>query len=183
MAFNLLPALPLDGGRLLCGLLSLRIRPQRALTIGVWLGRLLGGGLLLIALIGAIRGQFNLTLALAGGYLILSGHREMRQADGAALRSLIDRQRELASERALPLEWLAASRDATVRDVILKLRPRRAHMVAVFDGHMDLVGWASERALLAALLDDGGRPVGELVGELPATPPAPPGSAPHAAPA
>lgn len=46
-AVNLLPALPLDGGRALCALMALRMDRHRAVRIGVILGRVLAAGILL----------------------------------------------------------------------------------------------------------------------------------------
>ena len=55
MLFNLLPALPLDGGRVLCALLSTIIPRRRAVEAGIFIGRLLAAALILLVAFGCIQ--------------------------------------------------------------------------------------------------------------------------------
>ena len=84
MLFNLLPALPLDGGRVLCALLSPHWGTERAVRVGVWIGRALAGLMALAAVWGLFKGRINLTLAFGALYLGVSANREKLQASGAA---------------------------------------------------------------------------------------------------
>jgi len=161
--FNLIPALPLDGGRILCCLLSLRLSPGRAARLGVFLGWALGCALLAGAVMTALHGRFNITLAMSGGYILLSQRRERAQADGAAIRSLLERAHDLNAERVLPMAHLAASFDAPVRDIVARLRPRRIYRVAVYGGDMELIGFVGERRIVRALIDGDTRPIGALI--------------------
>ena len=163
LLFNLLPALPLDGGRALCGLLSYSMRPGRAASVGIWLGRALALGLIGAAIVTGIEGRFNATLAMAGIYLLTSGGRERVKADSASVGSLIERGHELDLEGVLPLTWLAVSEKSSVRAAATRIYPRRAHMLAVFDGDMGFSGYVTERELIRALMADGEQAIGDFI--------------------
>jgi Zn-dependent protease/CBS domain-containing protein len=92
LAFNMLPALPLDGGRVFRALVWQRTGDfTRATSIAGAVGRgfgqlMIGGGLLMLLLFGALGGIW---LALLGWFLMAAAGAEVRFATlGAALRSM-----------------------------------------------------------------------------------------------
>ena len=149
MAFNLLPGLPLDGGRILCALLMRRLPPARAVRRGVWLGQALGGALIVSGCAMAALGQYNLTLILCGAYLLLSAPVEARRITSAALHSLMEREKELARCHALPVRMLAVAADASPAEMAAHLVPGQVHRFLISGERMRVL---EERDLLRALL-------------------------------
>jgi Zn-dependent protease len=72
--FNLLPLFPMDGGRILQGLLSGKVGDRRATIIAATVGRVLAVGLVLLGLTG------NLWLMVIGFYLFVEAGREAQAA-------------------------------------------------------------------------------------------------------
>ena len=81
VVFNLIPAFPLDGGRVLRGLLAIRFGPVRATDISAGIGQFLAFVLFLLGLIGG-----NFFLALIAVFIFF----------GASGETQVVRQRELA---------------------------------------------------------------------------------------
>lgn len=127
MAFNLLPALPLDGGRILCALLMCRLPPAKAVRWGVRLGQALGGVLIACGCAMAALGQYNLTLVLCGAYLLLSAPGEVRGVTSAAVQSLMGREKELAHRRVLPVRTLAVAPGLPPGELAAYLVPGKVH--------------------------------------------------------
>lgn len=123
MAFNLLPALPLDGGRILCALLMRRLPPARAVRWGVRLGQGLGALLVICGCALAAFGQYNLTLVLCGAYLLVSAPAELRRLTSAAVQSLLNRTQQLRRERVLPVRTLALAPGVPLSEAAARMLP------------------------------------------------------------
>lgn len=79
MLFNLFPALPLDGGRILYALLQRPLGEINALKICRFNGRLLSCALLLITLLASLRtGKWNLSFPLAAVFILSAEEQESR---------------------------------------------------------------------------------------------------------
>lgn len=72
--FNLIPAFPLDGGRMLRALLAFRLSPLRATWIAVWFGRVFAVGFAIFGLLHAPM------LTLIGVFIWLAGSAELAVA-------------------------------------------------------------------------------------------------------
>ena len=81
LGFNLLPAFPLDGGRVARSLLWMRIGdPGRATMIAAGLGRAFGWGFVALGLLSlAVGAAGGLWLALVGGFLVVAARAEVEQ--------------------------------------------------------------------------------------------------------
>ncbi len=149
--FNLFPALPLDGGRILRSVLEMKSTAVRATHQAVSFGRLLAVGL---GLVGLMTG--DLFLILLGGFLYLGGVSEKN-----------------AAQMRASLEGLTVRQAMTIQ--VVSVEPARpttsvARHMLMHDARAALVRDASQTygvVLAEDLPGQAGREVGDLVDGLP----------------
>lgn len=147
---NLLPLLPLDGGRMLRAHWALTVGWRRANARAIQLGRwgavgLAAGGLLLLA-----RGQLLPSWFLLAWVLMRSVMEERDMGTYTFFRHWAQKHDHLHRRGYMVSVPLVASADARALDVIRQFLPHRYHLIAVLDRGRPL-GWVTEEELLQAL--------------------------------
>lgn len=162
-AFNLIPALPLDGGRVYRAYLSLRIgirdATYRAARLGQWWALVI----IFFGSLGLAFGFTGLDVLFTGLFLFYASTREKGMAPYLFVRHLIKKKAELTRLGMLPAEWLVVLEDVPLGRVIRLFLPQRFHLVVVFDLHWQRKGIITEAQVVDGLMEHGmGLPVGKL---------------------
>lgn len=152
MLFNLLPALPLDGGRMLYALLQRPLGERRALRVGMWLGRALAGILIASALALGLRyGKWNLTLVLAAIFLLASEPDE----SAALLKSRAQRLQDALDGGGIrPARIYQLDAGTCAQQALELLRPRECTWFVLTRGGVP-VGLTDAQNLLRHLMNGG----------------------------
>ncbi len=153
--FNLLPVLPLDGGRLLRASLGPYIGFYRSTEMAASLGRWVGALLVGLGLLLSYYYYLNLSLSLMGIFLYYAAGREQQSAIYIFLRYLLRKERALKKEKVLKVEQLVALDSTTVMEVLKHFRPSRYHQVVVLGRTLRVTGVLSESDILGAALREG----------------------------
>lgn len=160
LLFNLLPALPLDGGRMLYALLSPRLGQRRALDIGLWAGRAVAAWLTLGAILGAARsGRLNLSFLFAAVFMLSSARDERRALSDTRVEAVLGAMKPVRAP--IPARLWAVGADCDLRAALRAARPDALTLYAVYDDSR-LTSFTDDRRLLEAALARGpGIRVGE----------------------
>ncbi|MBC8531542.1 M50 family metallopeptidase [Gehongia tenuis] len=161
---NLLPALPLDGGRILRSVLSFFMGPQTATRIAIVMGYVFGG--LLLALCGylAAAGQYNVTLILFAFFLFLAAHGEHRKAPYLLAQNFMGKRDLLRRSKVLPARQLTALEDQSLGGLTRSFLPGRYTTIQVLDDRMRIRGSVTEGDVLQGISQYGAEaPVGRLL--------------------
>jgi stage IV sporulation protein FB len=155
VALNLLPALPLDGGRILRGLLGkhfdiVRVT-RRCAVAGICASVLLA----CLFFWSALKGTMNLSVLLMAVFLCLSAWREYVQAPYLVYKGFTGKKTSLQRERALPVRPLIARSDMRVGVLARRFSPGFFHMITVVDNDCRRLGTVDEEQVVDALLSRG----------------------------
>lgn len=143
--FNLLPGLPLDGGRMFRALLSLSIGYSKATEVTAKISKILCAFLILLIVYEFLNvGTINVTFVVAALFLYITARSELTIASFRAMRLLAFKKAELTARGLLPTRHFTALGRIKVSEVVNIFRPETYHMVIVVDDELNQRGTLSE---------------------------------------
>jgi stage IV sporulation protein FB len=164
LCFNLLPVLPLDGGRMLQAVLAPFMGWEKAMRFLSTAGIFLGLGMNGIAIWGAFHGVMNFSLVLTGCYLMYAAQVSKTMSAAQCIHGVISKKGKLERERTLQVEWMGASRTTTVSDLFRRMSPGKYHRVVVLDEDgLKSMGELDDGILVNAMLDKPQETIGSLL--------------------
>ncbi|MBR3764338.1 MAG: hypothetical protein IKK57_07285 [Clostridia bacterium] len=158
LLINLLPALPLDGGRIMVMLLSRVLRAETLRKVVRGVGTLLG----LLCIVSSVwitwrYGGWNLSLAAAGCFLMYSASAATTARAMSELRRLMDRKIRLESRGYAACRAIAVMADMPLQRMVKLLPPQEmAYMMLIERGTMRQLGMLVDHEAVAAYLDHPG---------------------------
>lgn len=153
--FNILPALPLDGGRVYRALLAGKAGLRQATYRAAGLGQAWGVLVILAGAVGLALGWSGLDILITGLFLFYASTRERVAAPYLFIRHMVQKKEDLVTEGVLPTVTLAAREDAPLGQVVRLFVPRRFHFVAVFSMDLEYKGLLTEDKIIDALFTFG----------------------------
>lgn len=153
--FNLIPALPLDGGRVLRGYLALSMGYRRATERAAFIGKVLAVLLGLTGGLGVYLGYNSVSLPVLAFFVYVSAGRERRMAGYVFVRYLGRKRQELEENGVVPTEQLVAYGDVPVKEIVRHFVPKRYHIVLVMNETGDIVGFATEMEVVNSFFERG----------------------------
>ena len=162
-AVNLLPALPLDGGRIAKCILTEKLNASFARRATAWTGVGLGAVMLLLTVLAAHYDVYNLTLPVMGAFLLLASAYELRAMPEKQLSTLWQKEERMLSG-GIDVHIFAAHASMRGTEALRLMRVNRYNCIRVVDKHMRLLGELDEAALLLGMVERGSEtPIGEIL--------------------
>lgn len=153
--FNLLPLLPMDGGRILRSALARCISLGKATRLAADLGILGGTALCVAAAAGWLRGSGRAVTILLGLTVLLTALRERRNASWLWLRELTGKKQKLLSEETMPVRQIVARWDMPLGQLAMRFIPHRYHLITVLNEKCDPIATLGENEVMEALMKKG----------------------------
>lgn len=164
--FNLLPILPLDGGKILQSLMSLWLPYHRTLVLNCVLSLLFSGLLAAASLLHLVRGSIQLNLLMIALFLLVSNWYSYKSLSYHFMRFLIHRelsQQQLMSRGALA-QPIVVHGQRKVPDIVRLFMREKYHLVYVMDEHGTIRFVLPEKPLLHTYFNESKR--GSAISEL-----------------
>lgn len=162
--FNLLPALPLDGGRILRALLASQVGVAQATLLAARLGQALAVAVAFLGLISFLNQITGLDVIIVALFVLYSATKEKKLAPYLFVRHLTHKKEELSQAGVLPAEQLVAREDVPVKEIARLFIPQKFHLILLLDEQLKVLGQISEAQVVDALFAHGlDYPIGELL--------------------
>lgn len=150
--FNLLPGLPLDGGRIIRGWLAMHWGYVQATRIVVRLSQLVSLLLLGVVVYNYLTAQtINLTFIVASVFLYVAAKRELAIANFRNMRVLAHKKAELRVKGVMPTAHFTALASVAVQDIIRLFGAECYAVVLVIDEEFHLCGTLTETEVWEAI--------------------------------
>lgn len=154
--FNLIPALPLDGGRALRGLMAQKWGYRRATRWITWSGRLWGAAMTASALAVLAREGHLVVAPLVGGLLLfVAAGREEEDVVFRSYQELLRKRERMVQRGVLTSRQLVAMEGTRLQELMESLTSRQYHTVLVVDRSLRPLGVLHEARLLDAFAELG----------------------------
>lgn len=155
-AFNILPALPLDGGRILRAFLSRLAGYRKATDAAAFLG-------VFFAFLLVSYGGYNLTVFNLNGvnyifiglFLFWGARREKWLLNYAFMRFLVNKKKELAGQGFMKSRSLVSYPDTEIKKILDTLKPEEYTVVIIVDKEQHILGMCGEAELIECILTKG----------------------------
>ncbi|WP_333510325.1 M50 family metallopeptidase [Thermoanaerobacterium saccharolyticum] len=166
-AFNLLPGVPLDGGRALKSVLSNFIGLTRANNIAVKISYVISLLLIYGSILMIVNGNKNYVLITMAVFLIISARNEGRLSQYFNLRDLIYKKEELFKRGIMNVRTIAVLENQKLIKIINCFLPLKYHIIVVLDKNLKEKKRLTETELFDFAIENGlYLPIGEILSKI-----------------
>jgi stage IV sporulation protein FB len=163
-AFNLLPAFPLDGGRIFRAWLAGRTGFRRATYYAACWGQAWGVIVVAGGFLGFLLHLSGLDVIVTGLFLVYAATREKVTAPYHFIRHLLRKKEEIARLGVSPCELAVALDTVPLGEIIRTFVPQRFSFIFLLDSNRRYRGMVSEDEVIETMLSKGfDFPVGRLL--------------------
>jgi stage IV sporulation protein FB len=153
--FNLIPVLPLDGGRVVRALLSVRIGYRKATRNIAFTGKIAALALAAWGVYQTCLGHNASNYLIVGIFLFWAANREGKLLAYSFMRYLLHKKGELSRNGYLPSQQLVVQPNTLVKNVLHHTRPTYYTLAVILDEEHQILGILTEAELIEHLFEYG----------------------------
>ncbi len=152
---NLIPAIPLDGGRVLRAYLTKKLGIVIALRISLFISLVVTGFIICLSVYGLLTYSFNFSLILISSFLLGSLCVEQRTVSKAVLSEILNFRDKLDKNDFSKATVITANNKTPARKILKKLSYDRYHIIYVTDESLNIKRVLTEGQIISALTERG----------------------------
>jgi len=154
--FNLLPGLPLDGGRILRAWLALYVDYSKATLLAANMSKVLSLCLLLIiAYEYLVKSTMNMTFLLAAGFLYTTAQSEIKVVGFRTLRVLAQKKAQLMARGVMKTTYFTVMNCVLLKEVIKLFTPDQYYVLLIVNRDCTVCGTVTETEIWENLPNKG----------------------------
>lgn len=153
--FNLLPALPLDGGRIFVLWLRQKVSFISAVKIAARTGRIIAFILTVVGIVGCLLKKFFIDFVIIGVFLFLESKKEEKKAPITFIKYTTKKKETLLKQGCLPIKSIVVIDKTPVKDIMYLFMPREYYLVYVLDEKMKIKDCLTESEIFNKIIEKG----------------------------
>lgn len=153
--FNMLPALPLDGGKIFMLWLSQTVSFIKAVRIAARVGKVLAFFLFALFLVMAANSNLSPALVVTGIFLFWAASDEERHAPLMFMSYMAHKKENLIEKGVLPVQSIVAFVKVPVKQVIFRLNPQNFYLIYIVDNNNRLKKCLTETEIFDTIIEKG----------------------------
>ncbi|HHW02017.1 MAG TPA: hypothetical protein GXX35_04285 [Thermoanaerobacterales bacterium] len=153
--FNMLPALPLDGGRVFILWLRQHMNFISAVRTAARLSKVLAAVLFLTAVIGLFMGKLFINFIIAGIFLIAYSLKEQKEAPLFFIKQIAGKKELLFKKGFLPVAGLVAIGNTPVKQLLYEFMPDKYYFVYIVDNSLRIKKYLTETEIFDKIIREG----------------------------
>ncbi|MBP1966045.1 M50 family metallopeptidase [Paenibacillus aceris] len=164
--FNLLPVMPLDGGKIMQSLLGYLLSYHNTILYTVWISMFLSLAIIVMAIIQLLSGQLPLNILVIGIFLLVSNWYAYRQLPYHFFRFLIGRGSRVSQllSRGTLAQPIVITKHRTMADTLKLFMREKYHLIYIVNETGRIQAILPEQQLVSGYLD--GKKPGSAVSDL-----------------
>lgn len=148
--FNLLPGLPLDGGRILRAVFSYYVGFRKATKTAVICGKIIAILLLMLGTWAALNGRINITLIVMPFFIFSSASRQEDILMYTVMRDVVSKNTHIKSSGSMDSVQICAYQSTSIKDVLRHFELNRYHIIVVINDMMEIECVITESQMMKA---------------------------------
>ncbi|WP_069649230.1 site-2 protease family protein [Caloranaerobacter ferrireducens] len=152
---NLLPILPLDGGRILRAILSLKLGIKKATLCVLEFTYIISIIMILIGAVFFIRNVYGIYLILFFIFIIIAAKKEKDMAVFIFLKQIICKNQKVSETGIYKVQHIICLNDMKIKSVIENFLPNKYHIIIVIDRGGNVIGTLYEKQILEGVIKYG----------------------------
>ncbi|SDK57881.1 M50 family metallopeptidase [Natronincola ferrireducens] len=150
--FNMLPILPLDGGRILRAYLSNKIGFKKATKFMIKLSKIIASSLFIISIYLGTKNTENFFLTGIAIFLYFKAHNEAEKIGYTFIYQIVTKKKQLLDKGIMDVKYLTALESIDLRKVLQEFSTSKYHFVTVINTKGKVLGNISESEILDAII-------------------------------
>ena len=154
-AVNMLPALPLDGGRIARAAFATMLGNKRATRVTARAGVLFSAVMIAVGVYAAVRGVFNPSFFILGAFLCIAAFKELKSAPYMLIRDFSGKRAAMEKRKTISINRFAAMHSDKISDIMREFEAGKYNIVTVLDKDMGVLCELDEREILDGMMQKG----------------------------